>query len=69
MLHRQPTPDEMRAAFEASRLPPKENFERMVRNGLINRKGQLTKLVGGEAEPEPGAKRPSDSDADSNGKH
>jgi hypothetical protein len=67
MLHRQPTIEEMRAALEATRLPPKENFARMVRNGLINAKGQLTRLVGGDAEPEPGAKRPTG--PDSNGEH
>ncbi len=30
----------------------------MVANGLINAQGQLTKLYGGDAEPEPGAKKP-----------
>jgi hypothetical protein len=70
MLHRQPTIEEMRAAFEASHLPPKEDFARMVRNGLINWKGQLTKLVGGDAEPEPGAKRPQPNfSAEQNGDH
>jgi hypothetical protein len=58
MLHRQPTIEEMRAALEATRLPPKEHFARMVQDGLINAKGQLTKLFGGEAEPEPGAEPP-----------
>ena len=67
MLHRQPTIAEIQAAFEASRLPPEKDFERMVREGLINRKGQLTKLYGGEAEPEPGARRPSAADYDDNG--
>lgn len=54
----QPTIEEMRAALEATKLPPKENFERMVAIGLINSEGRLTKLYGGEAEPEPWAKRP-----------
>ncbi|HVA49117.1 MAG TPA: hypothetical protein VNH11_22330 [Pirellulales bacterium] len=54
----QPTIEQMRAALEAAKLPPKENFERMVAIGLINSEGQLTKLYGGEAEPEPWAKRP-----------
>lgn len=54
----QPTIEEMRAALEATKLPPKENFERMVAIGLINSEGQLTRLYGGEAEPEPWAKRP-----------
>lgn len=54
----QPTVDEMRAALEATKLPPKEHFARMVADGLINSEGQLTKWFGGEAEPEPWAKRP-----------
>lgn len=68
MIHRQPTIAEMWAAFEASRLPPEEDFERMVRNGLINREGRVTKLCGGEAEPEPGARRPNElTESDGNG--
>ena len=55
---RQPTIEEMRAALEATRLPPNEHFARMVADGLINAQGQLTKLFGGDAEPEPGAKKP-----------
>lgn len=54
----EPTLEELLAALEATELPPKENFERMVAIGLINSEGQLTKLYGGEAEPEPWAKRP-----------
>lgn len=54
----EPTIEDMRAALDATDLPPKENFERMVAIGLINSEGQLTKLYGGQAEPEPWAKRP-----------
>lgn len=54
----QPTREELLAALEATKLPPKENFERMVAIGLINSEGQLTKLYGGEAEPEAWAERP-----------
>jgi hypothetical protein len=54
----QPTIEEMLAALEATKLPPKEHFARMVADGLINSEGQLTRLYGGEAEPEPWAKRP-----------
>ena len=32
----------------------------MIRNGIINREGKVTRLVGGHAEPEPGAMRPAD---------
>ena len=63
----QPTVEQLRSALEASRLPPKEHFARMVQDGLINAQGQLTKLFGGEAEPEPGAHRPDGTN--SNGQH
>lgn len=54
----QATIEEMRAALAATKLPPKEYFERMVAIGLINFEGQLTKLNAGEAEPEHWARRP-----------
>ncbi len=57
-MNKQPTISEMRAALEATKLPPKEGFERMVRDGLINDQGELTKLYGGNADPEKGAIRP-----------
>lgn len=55
MLHRQPTYEEMAAALEASRREPDAMFERMIRNGIINRQGEVTRLSCGEAEPEPEA--------------
>ena len=45
---------EAREAFK--RVPPKsprEDFIEMVREGRINARGELTKLFGGQAEPEP----------------
>ena len=54
----QPTIEEMRAALAATELPPEEDFARMVAIGLINSEGQLTKLYGGQADPESWAKRP-----------
>jgi hypothetical protein len=72
MLHRQPTIEEMRAALVATELPPKEHFAQMVRDGIINARGQVTKLVGGSADPEPGAKRPApltSANGNGNGKH
>lgn len=33
--------------------PPREHFMRMVREGRINARGELTNLFGGQAEPEP----------------
>lgn len=54
----QPTIEEMRAALKATELPPEEHSARMVAIGLINSDGKLTKWFGGEADPEPWAKRP-----------
>lgn len=66
-----PTIQKLRAALEASyrSRTPEEHFQRMVRNGLINCQGQLTTLYGGDADPEPGAQRPSESPANSSGEH
>ncbi len=63
-MNKQPMIGEMRAALEASyrSMTPHEHFQRMVRNGLIDSQGQLTKLCGGEAEFEPGAHRPATDD-------
>jgi hypothetical protein len=33
---------------------PKAHFQRLVERGWINTRGEVTKLLGGEAEPEPG---------------
>jgi len=56
MINRQPTIPEMHAALdEAARIPPREYFQRMVRRGLIDAEGRVTRLYGGEAEPEPEA--------------
>jgi len=55
VLHRQPTYDEMLAALVASELPPEEGFARMVRRGIINWEGKVTRLCGGDVEPEPEA--------------
>lgn len=53
-----PTPEELaKEAREAlSRRPPETSrqlFTRLVRQGFINAKGQVTKLIGGRAKPEP----------------
>jgi hypothetical protein len=56
MLHRQPTIEEMRKALEeAARIPPEQYFRDMVLRGLIDSEGRLTRLYGGDAEPEPEA--------------
>jgi hypothetical protein len=53
-----PTPEQLaREAREAlSRRPgmtSREHFTWMVRQGLINARGEVTRLIGGSAEPEP----------------
>jgi hypothetical protein len=46
---------EARAALAKSRETPEQHFERLVRRGWINSRGEVTRLLGGEAEPESGA--------------
>lgn len=41
-----------REALRESRQTPKERFARLVRLGWINRLGEVTRLLGGDAEPE-----------------
>ena len=60
MRNGQYTYEEMKAALDATKVSPEEGWERMIRNGIINREGEVTRLVGGKAEPEPGAMRPAD---------
>jgi hypothetical protein len=51
-----PTPaeiaEEAREAMRRSPESPKEHFDRLVRLGFINTRGEVTKLLGGDAEPE-----------------
>lgn len=42
-----------RKALSESRETPKERFARLVRLGWINRQGEVTRLLGGDADPEP----------------
>lgn len=56
MLHRQPTLEEIDAALaKAEAMPPEEHFAGMVRRGIINWQGKVTRLCGGDVEPEPEA--------------
>ena len=53
-----PSPEELaREAWEAwNRRPkksPRELFSDLVRSGFINAEGEVTRLIGGSAEPEP----------------
>jgi hypothetical protein len=34
-------------------MTPREHFTWMVRKGMINARGEVTRLIGGSAEPEP----------------
>ncbi len=59
MMNGSPTPEEIaREAREALARRPRrtshERFTQLVRKGWINARGQVTKLLGGTAEPEPG---------------
>ena len=51
-----PTPKEIareaRAALEKSPETPREHYDRLVRRGWINTRGEVTRILGGEAEPE-----------------
>jgi hypothetical protein len=51
-----PTPQEVaheaREALKNSRETPDEHFERLVRRGWINVRGEITRLLGGDAEPD-----------------
>jgi hypothetical protein len=40
-------------ALRESRESSHDHFERLVRLGWINRRGEVTRLIGGDAEPEP----------------
>jgi hypothetical protein len=58
MANKPPTPENLAAeAREALRqVPPKtgrELYIELVRKGFINALGQVTRLIGGGAEPEP----------------
>lgn len=44
--------EEAMKALRESREPPHEHFARLVRLGWINRQGEVTRLLGGDAEPE-----------------
>lgn len=49
--------DEAMKALRESREPSREHFARLVRLGWINRQGEVTRLLGGDAEPEPDSDR------------
>jgi hypothetical protein len=44
---------EAREALAKNPLTPKQRFEQMVRAGFVNERGEVTKLLGGDADPEP----------------
>jgi hypothetical protein len=58
MINGSPTPEQIAAEARAAlrrRLPrtSREHFRELVRLGWINARGQVTKLLGGDADPEP----------------
>jgi hypothetical protein len=57
MMSSSPTPEEIaaeaREALRTDKGSPDEHFTRLVRLGWINARGEVTKFLGGEAEPEP----------------
>ena len=44
--------DEAREALKKSKETPQEHFDRLVRRGWINSRGKVTRILGGDAEPE-----------------
>lgn len=55
------TPSEIaREALQKSRETPQEHFQRLVRLGWINSRGEVTRVFGGDAEPEPSVPKPPD---------
>lgn len=42
--------EEAKKAFLNDKTTPEEHFDDMVKAGFINKKGQVTKLLGGEAD-------------------
>lgn len=57
-MNSMPTPRELAAealdALQATPEDPQRHFQRLVELGWINTRGEVTKLLGGDAEPEPG---------------
>jgi hypothetical protein len=47
--------EEARRALARVKQTPQETWERLVRLGWINAQGEVTKIFGGTAEPEPGS--------------
>jgi hypothetical protein len=57
MMSSSPSPEEIaaeaREALRTDKETPDEHFTRLVRLGWINARGEVTKFLGGEADPEP----------------
>lgn len=56
---------EAREALARSNETPEEHFARLVRRGWINSKGEVTRIFGGDAEPEPGSEAARENGGDS----
>ena len=46
---------EAREAFARNPETPEQTWDRMIRAGFSNKRGEVTKLLGGDADPEPHA--------------
>lgn len=57
-----PTPAEIakeaREVLARVKETPQETWDRLIHLGWINAKGEVTRLIGGDAEPEPGMPDP-----------
>jgi hypothetical protein len=47
--------EEARQALARVKETPQETWDRLIRLGWINAKGEVTKVFGGDADPEPGS--------------
>ncbi len=45
--------EEAREALRNNPETPRDHFARLIRIGFINARGQVTRLLGGQADPEP----------------
>jgi hypothetical protein len=59
---------EAREALSHSRETPDELYERLVRRGWINRRGEVTRILGGNVEPESTPESDGRQEANGNGR-
>jgi hypothetical protein len=59
---------EAREALARSPETPEEHFARLVRCGFLNARGEVTRILGGDAEPEPNSTAAGACEPQKNGK-